>query len=225
MTSSGERYVLKDFPGSSHRILAGWVRELPAGNRILELGPGIGHIARLVGKRDGAWLGLEASLPCIGELRRLLTGGAIVNLETLERLPPWPDTVLAADTLEHLSDPPRMLRAIHAALRPGGRLLLSVPNVANLYVRLNLLVGRFPYAERGILDRTHKFFFTHSTLRAMVREAGFDVERWAVSSIPLPLVFPAPPAVVGAPMVALHALTRVLPRLLGYQLLLSARRT
>ncbi len=201
------------------------MNHLPPRSKILELGPGIGHIARLARRRDGRWLGLEASLDCIGDLRRVLSGGAIVDLESLDRLPAWGDALLAADTLEHLSDPQRMLQAIHQALPPGGRLLLSVPNVANVYVRLSLLAGRFPYADRGILDRTHKFFFTRRSVTEMVTAAGFEIEGEAVSSIPLPLLWPRlPPRVLAVLCTLLAGLTRLLPTLLGYQILLHARR-
>ncbi|MFL6198280.1 MAG: class I SAM-dependent methyltransferase [Thermoanaerobaculia bacterium] len=223
-TSPAERYVLKDFRGSSHRLLAGWIQGLPAGTRILELGPGPAHVALLVRRGDLDWVGLEGSLDCLPGLRGTLSGGAIVDLETIGRLPRGYGAVLAADTLEHLADPDGMLRMIREALPKGGLLLLSVPNVANFYVRLNLLFGRFPYADRGILDRTHRYFFTARSLREMVERAGFVVERRAVSTIPLPLLLPRlPKPMLGALALALSAATRLLPGLLGYQLLLSAR--
>jgi SAM-dependent methyltransferase len=223
--SSSTKYVLKDFVGSSHRILAGWVRDLPRGSRLLELGPGVGHVARLAQRRDLHWLGLESSIDCTWDLRKTLSGGAIVDLESLPSLPRWDGAILAADTLEHLGDPVRMLRLIHDALPPGGLLMLSVPNVANAYVRLNLLIGRFPYADRGILDRTHRFFFTARSLRDMVTSSGFVIERSAVSTIPLPLLWPRLSALILAALsMVLATATRYLPRLLGYQLLLRARR-
>lgn len=159
-------------------------------------------------------------------MRQALTGGAIVDLESLAHLPGGFEAVLAGDTLEHLNEPERMLRMIHDALPLGGRLFLSVPNVANLYVRLNLLCGRFPYAERGILDRTHRFFFTRQSLRGMVRKAGFTVESGAVSTIPLRLAWPRLPRALLAPLsFALELATRAFPGLLGYQILLVARRS
>jgi SAM-dependent methyltransferase len=198
---------------------------LPAGTRILELGPGPAHVALLAGRGDVCWTGLEGSLDCLRDLSRALSGGAIVDLETLGRLPRGYGAVLAGDTLEHLTDPQRMLQMIHEALPPGGVLLLSVPNVANLYVRLNLLFGRFPYADRGILDRTHCYFFTARSLRDMVRSSGFVVARRAVSTIPLPLACPwLPNPFLAAFSLLLSGLTRLFPTLLGYQLLLMARR-
>jgi SAM-dependent methyltransferase len=183
-------------------------------------------VAFLLGRSDLVWFGLEGSLDCLGGMRQALSGGAVVDLESLPRLPRGFNAVLAGDTLEHLNEPERMLRMIREALPPGGRLLLSVPNVANVHVRLNLLFGRFPYADRGILDRTHRFFFTRSSLREMVQAAGFVVERTAVSTIPLRLAWPRlPEPLLAALTSVLGLLTRALPNLLGYQLLLVARRT
>lgn len=198
---------------------------LPAGTRVLELGCGAGHVARLAGRRDLVWHGLESSVDCLPTLAGTLGGGALVDLETLPRLPRGYGAILAADTLEHLTDPARMLALAREALPPGGHLLLSVPNVANLHVRLSLLAGRFDYADRGILDRTHRVFFTRKTLRGMLADAGFAIEREAVSTLPLPLAFPSWPrpalAALGA---GVGLATRAWPALWGYQLLASARR-
>ena len=188
------------------------MRELPPGARLLELGPGAAHVARLVRRPDLCWQGLDSSVDCLPAMIEILAGGAIVDLESIPRLPRRCDAVLAADTLEHLSDPGRMLALIHDALPVGAPLVLSVPNIANVYVRLNLLCGRFPYADRGLLRR-------------LLAQAGFRIEREAVSTIPLPLPLPLlPPPVLAAAGLALEGLTRALPTLLGYQLLAVARR-
>jgi 2-polyprenyl-3-methyl-5-hydroxy-6-metoxy-1,4-benzoquinol methylase len=156
---------------------------------------------------------------------RSLSGAAIVDLDTLSRLPKGYDAILAADTLEHLRDYAQMLEMIHAALPPGGLFFISVPNVANISVRFGLLFGRFDYRERGILDRTHRVFFTRAALDRALERAGFHIERRAVSTIPLPLALPNLPrpllALLGA---VLSTATRLLPNLFGYQLLAAARR-
>ena len=218
-------YPLKDFRGSSHRRLAAWVRELPTGTRLLELGPGTGQVARPAGRADLPWYGLEGCLDGLGPLAEHFAGGAIVDLETLSRLPEGFGAALAADVLEHLVDPDRALAQLASALATGSPLLVSVPNVANLTVRLSLLFGRFEYAERGILDRTHRVFFTRRTLERRLAAAGFRVERRAVSTLPLRLAFPAAPEWLIAPAEGVLAgLTRLMPKLFGYQLLALARR-
>lgn len=219
-----QRYVLKDFRGSSHRLLADWIRRLPQGTRILELGPGPAHVAQVARRKDLYWVGLEGSLDCLPGLLGTLSGGAIADLEAIKGLPKGFDCVLAADTLEHLNDPEGMLRMIREALPPGGLLILSVPNVANFHVRVGLFFGSFEYRDRGILDRTHRYFFTARSLRRMVEKAGFAVEKQAVSTIPLPLLLPGMPrSVLGAMSTVLSATTRLLPGLMGYQILLTAR--
>jgi 2-polyprenyl-3-methyl-5-hydroxy-6-metoxy-1,4-benzoquinol methylase len=220
-----ERYVRKDFRGSSHRILAEWVRALAPGTRIVELGVAAGHLASLVDRKDLDWLALEADVGHLPELRRRFSGAAIVDVQGLTRLPRDHDVMIMADVLDHLINPEHILRMAHDALRPGGRLLVSVPNVAHLYVRMVLLFGRFPYAERGILDRTHRVFFTRHSTRRLLARCGFAVERETVSTVPLPLAFPRWPAwLLESSGWLLEAVTRVLPKLLGYQFIVSARR-
>ncbi len=201
------------------------MRELVTGGRLLELGPFSAHIAQLAARPGLAWVGLESALDCLPAIDRWLTGAAIVDLNTLTRLPRGFDAVLAGDTLEHLQDPEGMMAMVHAALPPGGVFLVSVPNVAHLAVRLALLAGRFDYTERGILDRTHRMFFTRRTLRRTLARAGFAIEREAVSTVPLQLALPRLPAsAVRALSGAVRAPTALLPNLLGYQLLAAARR-
>ena len=58
----------------------------------------------------------------------------------------------------------------------------------------------------------------------MVEKAGFTVEKKVVSTIPLPLLLPGlPKPVLGAMSTVLSAATGVLPGLMGYQILLTAR--
>lgn len=200
------------------------MKELPPGVRLLELGPGTGHIARLARRGDLEWHGIENCLDCLGALRDPLNGGLIADLELLPRLPGGYDAVLAADVLEHLAAPRRLLQMAYRALSPDGWLIVSVPNVANVWVRLNLLIGRFPYTDRGILDRTHRTHYTRKSLREALRDSGFSIEREAVSSIPLRLVFPRWPRwILAACDAALRTTTTLVPGLLGYQLLAVGR--
>ena len=71
------------------------------------------------------------------------------------------------DMLEHLQNYQNILDNSKKILKDGGRIIVSIPNIANLYVRLNLLIGRFPYADRGILDRNHLHFFTYGSAKAV----------------------------------------------------------
>ena len=85
------------------------------------------------------------------------------------------DVVLCGDLVEHLRDPGATLARLRAFLRPAGRLVLTTPNVANWAMRLSLLVGRWTYTDRGILDRTHTHLFTRKTLVETIEGAGYRV--------------------------------------------------
>lgn len=103
------------------------------------------------------------------------------------------DVVVIADVLEQLTYPSRLLRDIWKVLRPGGQVLLSVPNFGHWYPRTKVLFGRFGYDRRGVLDETHLRFFTLRTLRRLVVETGFDILEEHATGLPLAALFAKPP--------------------------------
>jgi hypothetical protein len=68
-----------------------------------------------------------------------------------------------------------VLARASALLGTDGFVVASVPNVAHASVRLALLQGTFPYAELGLLDRTHLRFFTRATLYDAFADAGLAI--------------------------------------------------
>src|SRR5262249_40058814 len=100
------------------------------------------------------------------------------------------DAIVYGDVLEHVADPLRVLRSLNPSLARDGTVIVSIPNVAHLWVRLSLLAGRFDYADRGILDRSHLRFFTRRTALDLLARAGLEVQVLRVTPAPLPLVVP-----------------------------------
>jgi len=86
------------------------------------------------------------------------------------------DAIIFGDVLEHLLDPWAALRDAATLLRPGGRILVSVPNVAHGAVRLALLLGRWDYTDKGLLDRTHLRFFTLESVCQLLESADLSIE-------------------------------------------------
>ena len=87
------------------------------------------------------------------------------------------DTILALDILEHLKDPWTTVELLHQALRPGGCLIVSLPNANNMQVVGPLVLrGRFDYRESGVLDRTHLRWFTRNSALALASGSGLRVE-------------------------------------------------
>ncbi|MEW5877454.1 MAG: methyltransferase domain-containing protein [Acidobacteriota bacterium] len=222
MTPAG--YVFKAFPHSSHRWLVERVGRPPL--RVLDVGTWNGFLGRELASQGHELFGIEKD-PIQAQhaavfYRELL----VADLETLPPLPGAPfDVILCGDVLEHLREPLVVLKHLVSSLRPEGKLLITVPNVAFVGCRVSLLFGVFEYRDRGILDRTHLRFFTKASLLRLLREAGLKVQR--VHGLPpaLPLVFPPSarwPLRGFFECLALAA--RLWPSLWAYQLAVEARR-
>ncbi len=62
---------------------------------------------------------------------------------------------------------------------------VSVPNFGHWYPRLRVLLGRFDYDRRGILDSDHVRFFTRRSFERLIRGSGMEVVRRSATGIPL----------------------------------------
>ena len=66
------------------------------------------------------------------------------------------DYILALDVIEHLAAPEDFLDQLRAlAARTGAQVILTTGNIGFIVMRISLLLGRFEYGKRGILDITH----------------------------------------------------------------------
>jgi 2-polyprenyl-3-methyl-5-hydroxy-6-metoxy-1,4-benzoquinol methylase len=140
------------------------------------------------------------------------------------------DVVLMADVLEHVRNPEHLLEQATGRLRPGGSLLVSVPNFAHWYPRLRVASGRFDYDVRGILDRGHVRFFTRRSFERLLAATGWEIRRREVVGLPLEVLDRGSEAVSGGGRLRRllhwvdHTGVRVRPQLFGYQLLYEVRR-
>ncbi len=98
------------------------------------------------------------------------------------------EIIIMADVLEHLKNPLYVLNHFKKFLAKNGLIIVSTGNVANIWIRLNLLFGCFDYTNRGIIDKTHTHLYTLKTFKKLVQEANFMVNKIFVTPIPLPLI-------------------------------------
>ena len=127
------------------------------------------------------------------------------------------DVIVAADIIEHLSRPGQVLRDMCRVLRPGGQVMLSVPNFAHWYPRTRVALGIFGYDRRGILDETHLRFFTRATLRRLVRASGYDVVEERLTGLPLRAISESDGPRIRIARKIDAALVCARPTLFGYQ--------
>lgn len=157
-------------------------------HRLLDVGGGEGGFVRAFAQRPG----VQACLLEPGAIaaQRARDHGVTVFERRVEALEPTEvglfDAVSFLDVLEHLETPIEALRRVRSVLRPGGHVLVSVPNIGFWPIVRDLLMGRFDYLPVGILCNTHLRFFTERSLLAMLHEAGFTVEKVRRQGQPIP---------------------------------------
>uniref|UniRef100_A0A7C4LJS4 Methyltransferase domain-containing protein n=1 Tax=Schlesneria paludicola TaxID=360056 RepID=A0A7C4LJS4_9PLAN len=216
-------------PYTTHTLAVREVRRRGA-RRVLDIGCGRGFVAAACMRQGAEVTGIDACDPPAVPL-------AAFHRLDLERdaLPCAPadfDATLLLDVIEHLSYPEQFLLSLRnaAGTRSETRgtestarplLILSTPNVAFITVRLGLLLGRFNYADRGILDVTHKRLFTRSSLLRMLRDCGCEVESCRAVGAPFPAVMPNRwGQVLG---VVADGLARLWPSLFAFQFFVVCR--
>jgi O-antigen biosynthesis protein len=199
--------------GSQMKLLA----LLDRPQRVLDVGCSTGYLAERLQQRGADVVGLDMDERAVELAGRFCSEVHVGDVETME-LPFEPasfDAIVCGDLIEHVRDPQALLARLRQFLSPGGRLVLSTPNIANWAIRLSLLFGRFRYTEWGILDRTHTHFFTRKTLRECLEAAGYRVVVFDYT-VPVP--------VLSTPRVEAmaHRIGRLRPSLLAYQFVVAA---
>ncbi len=219
-------YPIKRSKGSSHA----YAYELVGSQQlVLDIGCGEGHMAEELHRAGNTVTGIDIlDEPAKAESLEQyiscdLENGFVDSVNELRRRKfSW---ILLLDILEHLRHPEVILRNCHELLEANGRLVVSLPNVANISIRGLLLLGMFNYTERGILDRTHVHLYTRRTAKEMLVENGYEVVEEKATAMPLELVFGLSPEnpFMRTVNLCMRTLARLMPGLFGYQVMYVAK--
>lgn len=208
-------------PDDAHSIL---MRLIPRESRVLELGCASGYLSGYMESVLGCRVtGLEFDADAVQIARTRCSEVHQADLDHPSALDsarssaPY-DVLLAAAVLEHLKYPERLLEQARTLLRPGARVIVSLPNIAHWRMRLNLLMGKFDYQDYGIMDRTHLRLYTLRSGRALVEAAGFVVEQTLIAGSGLQNLLNGLARRTGRPLPAL-----ALPGLFAYEIIFVAR--
>jgi glycosyltransferase involved in cell wall biosynthesis len=220
-----EDYPLKPYEFSSHVLVSQLIRGV--GQCVLDVGCGPGPVEALSDTHSNVFIGVDRTRP--QDTTRFTQ---FIETDLDQGLPlkvlqgQHFDYILLLDIVEHLVNPAQLLQDIYALADANSRVILSVPNIANLYIRLGLLFGRFEYANRGILDKTHLHFFTKASLRRWVQENNFVIERQVYAIVPLNEVVKRRQSnlLLKALNRLLYFLTNVFSGLLAYQFILVLKK-
>jgi SAM-dependent methyltransferase len=148
-----------------------FVRGLSPGARVLEIGAGDGRfVAIMRGAGLDAW-GVDPSPAACAAARRHGVRVENVSVADAELEPRTQDAVILWHALEHLDEPASVLGRIASWLRPGGGLVVAVPNLAGLQSRIG---GDRWFHQDVPRHRTH---FTPGGVAALLERTGFRLGR------------------------------------------------
>lgn len=80
------------------------------------------------------------------------------------------DYIVFADVVEHVVDSEGLLLFFSKFLSPGGKIIISLPNVAHFDIVRGLVDAKFNYNHIGLLDNTHLRFYTKSSFREFIEQ-------------------------------------------------------
>ncbi len=198
MTSSGqqpgaagpehERGVVPEYgyDDSTPRLSAAYIRPavdtvLPdqaSGRRVLDMGCGNGHNARWLSEKGWKVTGIDASQQGVTQARMAVPDGRFevgeITEEFIASLNEEPfDLVISTEVVEHVYAPRIWARSAFAALRPGGMLICSTPYHGYLKNLMISLENGWDRHINPLWDGGHIKFWSPTTLRALLSEAGF----------------------------------------------------
>jgi glycosyltransferase involved in cell wall biosynthesis len=148
------------------------------GQRILEVGSGIGNITRKLVSRQFV-IASDVSEDYLAALRTRLVAGDRLKIESLdlnhfdpecfrgERI----DTVICLNVLEHIEDDGAALRCLFEILQPGGRCVLLVPACKALYSKMDAGLG-------------HHRRYSRAEVCGKLKDAGFALESVRFLNLP-----------------------------------------
>ncbi len=220
-----EPYAFKSFKYSSHDLILRMLAAEKTPQRILDLGVASGYLGMMLRKNGHYVAGIEKDAEQAAKAMKHYDAFYVADLESYD----FPerqtfDYVLFADILEHLREPEAVLRKALRSLKPNGNIIISVPNMANILIRLGPLFGRFDYTDRGLLDKSHIRFYTLKSLKKMVAEISCEICDVVPTPLPFQIVFPVTQRKIFNAFHEIHYLgVLAWKTLLAYQFVLKAK--
>ncbi len=167
------------------------VNMIDDGAEILDIGCSSGYLAEyLIQQKNCQVSGIELSKEDAEIAKKVCKKVVIANVEDSI----WEkefeknsfDYIIVADLLEHLKNPLELLKRLKSYIKPKGFIIVSIPNIAHVSIRLELLRGDFESEERGILDDTHLQYFTLKKFSNLIKKADLFVNELHYTTFDFP---------------------------------------
>jgi SAM-dependent methyltransferase len=166
------------WPGLHEAVAAEAVRSLAPGASVLDLASGSGALALRLRDAGFAVSGCDLVAENFSLHGEVPFTTANLNQGFADAFAERFDAITAVEIIEHLENPRHFLRQCFALLRPGGRLILTTPNVDSPHARaLWIRTGAFRwFTDHDYELHGHIMPIPLWLLRHALREAGFGVE-------------------------------------------------
>lgn len=149
---------------------------------ILDCGISIGTVADILSKEGANCIGVDVN-------PREITGVKIIQADLNNGIPELErkfDIVFAGEIIEHLFDDSKFIRESYKVLKPGGLLIITVPNLVSLINRLMVLFGMMPMTAYAT-DIFHYHVYNRRKLKKMIKEQNFTLLKATSSYAPFNL--------------------------------------
>lgn len=153
---------------TEHQLAASWYKaNVPSGGGVLDVGAGIGLFAKVLGHVP--YIGLETDPDTISRAR--IQGLNLIDMDIeayarSEHTHPVAMTT-AFQVLEHVSDPDRFVSGMVSATRPGGFVVIGVPNAETYLQHLpDFMLNAPPH---------HVSWWTKTALTALMERSGLTI--------------------------------------------------
>ena len=221
-------YRFKHDEHSSHGKIKSLIEKTPTGY-LLDIGCASGEISDFA-----AQIGHNVVAVDINEPQKQLSKAIFIQHDLDKGLPSVIegkfDLVICADVLEHLRAPEKLLYELQERLSTSGKIVASIPNFGNWYPRIRVLLGKFDYDARGILDQSHLRFFTKKSFTRIANIAGYDVTNTWTTGTPFEVMLRGAPTrrISWKTLLAVlakidRALCRIRANLFAYQFIFELR--
>lgn len=146
------------------------IEKYVAPGKVLDIGCGVGNYIFSGQKRGWTCYGIDVS-PVAAKITREKTGAEVFVgfIEDAGYENGFFDSIVMVHSLEHQVNPRVTLKEVFRALRPGGVLFISVPNIESVEAK------RGGTEWRGLQPGFHYYHFSKQSLSQLVSSAGFDI--------------------------------------------------
>lgn len=159
-------------------------KQIEPNSVVLELGTAIGMLTCNLRENKGCTVDIVEIDEISGNMAKKFARNACIGKDGNLNVDTWYkkykdvryDYIVGLDVFEHLDDPENVFKKLKELLKPEGKIITSIPNLANNAVLINLFNDKFEYTELGLLDRTHRFFFTYETIQDMFNRLEIHID-------------------------------------------------